>query len=70
MDSKDFKTRPNFYQNEKYTVSRVPSLNRKRQVIDRMLAELHEAQLDMIDQAVEYSDLRQAQEVIDHVRSL
>jgi hypothetical protein len=35
-----------------------------------MLVELHEAQLDMIDQAVEYSDLRQAQEVIDHVRSL
>lgn len=70
MESKDFKTRPHFYQNEKYTFSRGPSLNRKRQVIDRMLAELHEAQLAMIDQAVEYSDLTQAKELIDHVRSL
>ena len=70
MEPKDFKTRPHFYQNEKYTISRGPSLNRKRQVINPMLNELHEAQLAMIDQAVEYSDLRQAQEVIDYIRSL
>lgn len=70
MEPKDFKTRPHFYQNEKYTISRGPSLNRKRQVINQMLNELHEAQLAMIDQAVEYSDLRQAQEVIDYIRSL
>jgi hypothetical protein len=70
MDPKDFKTRPHFYQNEKYTFARGASTNRKRQIIDQMLAELHEAQMDMIDQAVEYSDLRQAQEVIDRIRSL
>jgi len=70
MEPKDFKTRPHFYQNEKYTISRGPSLNRKRQVINQMLNELHEAQLAMIDQAVEYSDLHQAQEVINYIRSL
>ena len=37
--------------------------------IDRLLAELHNAQLDMIDRAVEASNLRQAQELIDYIRS-
>ena len=46
------------------------SMNRKRQVIDATLDELHTLQLDMIDQAVEYSDLQEAQDVIDWVRAL
>jgi len=45
-------------------------MNRKRQVIDATLDELHTLQLDMIDQAVEYSDLQEAQDVIDWVRAL
>ena len=70
MDQKDFRSRPHFYQNEKYVVMGQPSLSRKRQIINQTLNELHEMQLAMIDQAVEYSDLTQAKELIDHVRSL
>jgi hypothetical protein len=46
------------------------SVNRKRQIIDSMVDELHQIQLDMIDQAVEYSNLDQAKEVIDYIRNL
>ena len=46
------------------------SMNRKRQIIDQQLDELHNIQLAMIDAAVELSDLSQAQEVIDYIRSL
>jgi len=46
------------------------NFNRKRQIIDRQLDELHTMQLDMIDRAVEYSDLREAKEVIDWVKKL
>lgn len=46
------------------------SMNRKRQIIDAQLDELHTMQLDMIDQAVEYSDLAQAKEIIDYIRQL
>jgi glutathionylspermidine synthase len=45
-------------------------LSRKRQIIDAALDELHAMQLDMIDTAVECSDLQQAKELIDHIRSL
>jgi hypothetical protein len=45
-------------------------MSRKRQIINAQLNELHTMQLDMIDQAVEYSDLRDAKEVIDWIRSL
>jgi hypothetical protein len=45
-------------------------MNRKRQIIDQQLDELHTIQLDMIDLAVDYSDLSQAQEVIDYIRQL
>lgn len=70
MNPKDFRSRPHFYQNEKYVVMGQPSLNRRRQIINQTLNELHNMQLDMIDQAVEYSDLARAKELIDHVRSL
>lgn len=46
------------------------SLNRKRQVIDQYVDELHQMQLDMIDEAVDVSDLRQAREVLNYIRSL
>lgn len=46
------------------------SLNRKRKVINQTLDQLHEMQLDMIDQAVALSDLAQAKQAIDHIRSL
>lgn len=46
------------------------SMNRKRQIIDQQLDELHNLQLAMIDAAVESSDLSQAREVIDYIRSL
>ena len=46
------------------------SMNRKRQIIDAMVNDLHEQYFDMIEQAVEYSDLRQAKEVIDYIRQL
>ncbi len=46
------------------------SMNRKRQVIDAMVDELHTIQLDMIDEAVKYSDLAQAKEIIDYIRQL
>lgn len=49
--------------------NQVYSLSRKRQIIDATLNELHDMQLDMIDQAVELSDLAQAREVIDYIRT-
>jgi len=46
------------------------SMNRKRQIIDQQLDELHNLQLAMIDAAVESSDLSQANEIINYIRSL
>lgn len=43
--------------------------NLKRQAIDSLLNELHSQSLDMIDEAVERSDLRQAKELIEHIRN-
>ena len=43
--------------------------NRKRQIIDRQVDELHNLQLDMIDAAVDASDLREAKEIIEWIRS-
>ena len=51
-----------------YTVT-VSSGWRKRQIVDKMMDELHETQLQMIDEAVEVSDLRDAKEVIDYIRN-
>lgn len=53
-----------------YAPKQYYTFNRKRQIIDRQLDELHNMQLDMINQAVEYSDLRDAKEVIDWIKSL
>jgi hypothetical protein len=46
------------------------SMNRKRQIIDATLVELHKMQLDMIDAAVDCSDCREAKELIDWIRKL
>lgn len=39
----------------------------KRQIIDAMMADLHTQQLDMIDAAVEASDMAAAKEVIEWI---
>ncbi len=46
---------------------RVGSISRKRQIIDRMMNDLHTQQLDFIDAAVDQSDLSDAKTVIDHI---
>ena len=46
------------------------SMNRKRQIIDQQLDELHNIQLAMIDAAVDASDLRDARELIEYIKSL
>lgn len=52
-----------------YTVTYKSSGWRKRQIVEQTLKELHETQLQMIDEAVDRSDLRQANEVIDYIRN-
>lgn len=42
---------------------------RKRQILQSTLNELHETQLQMIDEAVERSDLSQAKELIEYIRN-
>jgi hypothetical protein len=56
-----------FYKSVKY------SLNRKRQVIEQTLAELHAMQMEMIEDAVlarEYAGFPEANEVINYIRAL
>lgn len=54
----------NQYKNISYSVT-YSGLNRKRQVkIQELLDNLHETQLEMIDHAVECSDMQQAKDVI------
>ena len=53
------------YENHYYNIIKM-TIN-KRVTIDNTLNKLHEMQLDMIDQAVEYSDLQQAREVIKNI---
>ena len=45
------------------------TVSRKRQIINRQLDELHEMHLDMIDAAVDASDLREANEIIEWIQS-
>ena len=53
------------YENQYYNIIKM-TIN-KRVTIDNTLNKLHEMQLAMIDQAVEYSDLQQAREVIKNI---
>lgn len=70
MNDEDYSKMFNSFRNAKFTVHYSGKLNRKRQVVNKLLDELHNTQLDMIDRAVDQSDLAQAREVIDHIRSL
>jgi hypothetical protein len=45
-------------------------MNRKRQIIDAIVNNLHNTQMEMIDEAVDRSDLQAAKEVIDYIRAL
>ena len=40
-----------------------------KHVLDLFLDELHAAQLEMIDQAVEYSDMQQAKDIIEYIKN-
>ena len=70
MDSNDYSNMFNTVRNAKYTVRYASKLSRKRQIVDKIVDELHNSQLAMIDAALEYSDLSQARDVIDRIRSL
>jgi len=56
--------KPKSYGSVSYTVNVTP----QRQAVDKLLNELHTMQLDMIDQAVEVSDYKEAKEIIDYIR--
>jgi hypothetical protein len=60
------------YKNIVYKVG-YSGLNRKRQVIDQVLNDLHTMQMDMIEQVVQIQEARgypEAREVINRIRSL
>jgi len=56
-----------YYKNFNYRVT-FNSANRKRQINDQMVNELHTMQMDMIDEAVNQSDLKQANDVINFIK--
>ena len=55
--------KPKSYDSVSYTVNVTP----QRQAVDKLLNELHTMQLDMIDQAVEVSDFKDAKEIIKNI---
>ena len=55
------------YKNINYKVT-YSGLNRKRQVIDKTLEELHNMQMQMIEEAVACSKLKEANEVINYIK--
>lgn len=60
------------YKNIVYKVG-YSGLNRKRQIIDHVLNDLHNTHMDMIEQAVQIQEAKgfpEASEVIDYIRSL
>jgi hypothetical protein len=60
------------YSNQFYKSARY-SLNRKRQIINQTLEELHEMQMAMIEDAViqkESEGFPEANQVINHIRAL
>lgn len=52
----------------KLVTSNIPGYTPKA-VLDLFLDELHQAQLDMIDQAVECSDLQDAKDIIEYIKN-
>ena len=72
MNPNDRGPRPNLYSNSlrwTQTYGTGASGWRKRQIINTVLSDLHTQQLDMIDAAVDTSDLSDAKEVIDYIRN-
>lgn len=66
--------RPNYQNsirwNQPYSISMTGATGwRKRQIVENTLNELHETQLQMIDEAVEVSDLHEAKEIIEYIRN-
>ncbi len=60
------------YSNQYYKSAKY-SLNRKRQIIDAIVNNLHNTQMDMIEDAVlakEYAGFPEANEVINCIRAL
>ena len=53
------------YNNVSYTVNLTP----QRIVIDKLLNEMHNLQLDMINEAVEKSDFKEAKEIIEYIKN-
>ena len=47
MESNDYSNMFNTFRNAKYTVRYASKLSRKRQVVNKLLDELHNSQLDM-----------------------
>ena len=43
-------------------------LSRKRQIIDKTLEDLHNMQMDMIEEAMSHSNFREANEVIKYIK--
>ena len=65
--------RPNLYSNSirwTQTYGTGTSGWRKRRVVNALLADLHNTQLDMIDEAVSTSDMSDAKAVIAHIMEL
>jgi hypothetical protein len=46
------------------------TIRARGQIIDQLLNDLHTDQLDMIDRAVEQSDLSQARDIIAHIKAM
>ena len=70
MNPNDRGPRPNLYSNSlrwTQTYGTGASGWRKRQIINTVLSDLHAQQLDMIDAAVDTSDLSDAKEVIEWI---
>ena len=60
----DYRPRP-YYNVIKTDVSE----STPNEVIELFLNELHSAQLEMIDRAVDYSDMQQAKDVIEYIKN-
>ena len=63
--------RPHFYQNSlRWSQSYGTGASgwRKRQIVNAMMDDLHTQQLDMIDAAVDTSDMAEAKQVIEWIR--
>jgi hypothetical protein len=46
------------------------SFNRKRQIIDNIVEDLHDQYFDMLERALAHSDMQHAKDVIMHVKAL